>query len=124
MELQEDKSTTNIINDHNEIFITIFRIFTLIRYRLVCNKKNGSMKRAYILSATRTPIGSFGGVFKDIEATELGAMAIKGALQLSNIDPDYVEEVFMGNVVSANLGQAPARQASLKAGLANTSPCT
>lgn len=82
------------------------------------------MKRAYILSATRTPIGSFGGIFKDIEATELGAIAIRGALQQAGIQPDVVEEVFMGNVVSANLGQAPARQAALKADLPDSVPCT
>lgn len=82
------------------------------------------MKKVYILSATRTPIGSFGGVFKDIEATELGAMAIRGAMEKAGIQPEVVEEVYMGNVVSANLGQAPARQAALKAGLPNSIPCT
>lgn len=82
------------------------------------------MKKAYILSATRTPIGSFGGIFKDIEATELGAIAIKGAIRQAGIDVNVINEVFMGNVVSANLGQAPARQAALKAGLPDTIPCT
>lgn len=82
------------------------------------------MKKAYILSATRTPIGSFGGVFKGIEATELGAIAIRGAMEKAGIEPDVVEEVYMGNVISANLGQAPARQAALKAGLPHSIPCT
>lgn len=82
------------------------------------------MKRAYILSATRTPIGSFGGIFSQIEATELGAIAIKGATKLAGIKPEDVQEVLMGNVVSANLGQAPARQAALKAGIPITVPCT
>lgn len=82
------------------------------------------MKRVYILSSTRTPIGSFGGILAGLEATELGAAAIKGAMELAGIDVDIPGEVFMGNVVSANLGQAPARQAALKAGLPNTIPCT
>ncbi len=82
------------------------------------------MKKVYILSATRTPIGSFGGVFKGIEATELGAVAIRGAMEKAGIQPEVVEEVYMGNVISANLGQAPARQAALKAGLPNSIPCT
>lgn len=82
------------------------------------------MKRAFILSATRTPIGSFGGVFKDIDATELGAIAIRGAMEQAGIKPEQIQEVFMGNVISANLGQAPARQAAIKAGLPDTIPCT
>lgn len=82
------------------------------------------MKRAFIISATRTPIGSFGGVFSGIEATDLGARAIKGAIEIAGIDPDIPEEVYMGNVVSANLGQAPARQAALKSGLPDNIPCT
>lgn len=82
------------------------------------------MKRAFIISATRTPIGSYGGVFAGLDATELGATVIKGALALANVGPEIPGEVFMGNVVSANLGQAPARQAALKAGLPMTTPCT
>lgn len=82
------------------------------------------MKRAFIISATRTPIGSYGGVFAGLDATELGAAAIKGALALANVGPEIPGEVFMGNVVSANLGQAPARQAALRAGLPMTTPCT
>ncbi len=82
------------------------------------------MKRVFIISATRTPIGSYGGIFAGMEATELGAIAIKGALEQAGINPEIPGEVFMGNVVSANLGQAPARQAALKAGLPNSTPCT
>ncbi len=82
------------------------------------------MKKVYIVSAVRTPIGSFGGVFADVAATQLGATAIKGALQKAGLAADQVEEVFIGNVCSANLGQAPARQAALFAGLPNTVPCT
>ncbi|MCB9266662.1 MAG: acetyl-CoA C-acyltransferase [Lewinellaceae bacterium] len=82
------------------------------------------MKKVYIVSAVRTPIGSFGGVFAGVPATKLGAAAIKGALEKAGVQPDQVQEVFMGNVYSANLGQAPARQAAIYAGIPNTVPCT
>jgi acetyl-CoA C-acetyltransferase len=82
------------------------------------------MKEVYIVSATRTPIGSFGGSLAGLSATALGSKAIAGALAAANVLPDQVQEVFMGNVVSANLGQAPARQASLGAGLPYEVPCT
>jgi acetyl-CoA C-acetyltransferase len=82
------------------------------------------MKTVYIASAVRTPLGSFGGVFANIPATQLGATAIKGALEKAGVSPEQVEEVFMGNVCSANLGQAPARQAAIYAGIPNTVPCT
>lgn len=82
------------------------------------------MKQVFICSATRTPMGSFGGVLSSISATDLGAVAIKGALASAGLDPLQVNEVLMGNVCSANLGQAPAKQAALAAGLANTVPCT
>lgn len=81
-------------------------------------------EEAYIVSTARTPIGSFGGVLSSISATELGAKAIKGAIEKINLDPALIEEVYMGNVVSANLGQAPARQAALGAGLAHETICT
>lgn len=82
------------------------------------------MKEVYIVSAVRTPQGSFGGSLSSIEATRLGSIAIKGALDKIKLDPSEVEEVFLGNVVSANLGQAPARQAALGAGLGYEVPCT
>ena len=78
----------------------------------------------YIVSAVRTPIGSFGGVLSSLSATQLGSAAIKGALERAGVAADKVQEVYMGNVVSANLGQAPARQAALGAGIPNTVPCT
>ncbi|NIK72864.1 acetyl-CoA C-acetyltransferase [Thermonema lapsum] len=81
-------------------------------------------KEVYIVSAVRTPLGSFGGSLSSLSATELGAIAIKGAVEKAGIAFDSVEEVFMGNVVSANLGQAPARQAALYAGLSKATPCT
>ncbi len=82
------------------------------------------MREVYIVAATRTPIGSFGGSLASLSATMLGAKAIEGALASISLSPEQVEEVFMGNVVSANLGQAPARQAALGAGLPNSVPCT
>ncbi|MGB3183304.1 MAG: acetyl-CoA C-acyltransferase [Cyclobacteriaceae bacterium] len=82
------------------------------------------MKEVYIVSAVRTPIGSFGGSLASVVATELGATALKGAMEKAGIQPEVVNEVFMGNVCSANLGQAPARQAAVKAGLGYNVPCT
>ncbi|MCB0530578.1 MAG: acetyl-CoA C-acyltransferase [Lewinellaceae bacterium] len=82
------------------------------------------MKEVFIVAAVRTPIGSFGGVLSSISATQLGANAIKGALERSGVQVDWVNEVLMGNVVSANLGQAPARQAAVYAGLPVNVPCT
>lgn len=81
-------------------------------------------KEVYIVAAVRTPIGSFGGSLKSLSATQLGAIAIKGALEKINLDPSLVDEVFMGSVIQAGLGQAPARQASKLAGLPDTVICT
>ncbi|MBB4078647.1 acetyl-CoA C-acetyltransferase [Lewinella aquimaris] len=78
----------------------------------------------YIVSAVRTPIGSFGGALASLSATQLGSAAIKGALERAGVPAERVQEVLMGNVVSSNLGQAPARQAALGAGIPNTVPCT
>jgi len=82
------------------------------------------MKEVYIVSAVRTPIGSFGGVLSTVPATTLGSVAIKGAIEKAGINPSIIDEVYMGNVLQANNGQAPARQASLGAGIPNTVPCT
>ena len=82
------------------------------------------MKEVVIVSVARTPIGSFMGSLSSIPAPKLGAVAIKGALNKINLKPEMVEEVFMGNVVSAGLGQAPARQAAIFAGIPDTVPCT
>ena len=81
-------------------------------------------KEVVIVSAARTPIGSFLGSLSSIPATKLGSIAIKGALEKINLKPEMVEEVLMGNVVQAGVGQAPARQASLGAGIPDTVPCT
>jgi len=82
------------------------------------------MKEVYIVSAVRTPLGSFGGALSGVSATKLGATAIKGALDKIGLDPKEVDEVLMGNVLQAGLGQAPARQAAMFAGLDNSVPCT
>lgn len=82
------------------------------------------MKEVYIISAVRTPLGSFGGKLSGLTAVELGSIAIKGAIKKAGIDPKQVEEVMMGNVISANLGQAPARQAAIGAGIGYHVPCT
>jgi acetyl-CoA C-acetyltransferase len=82
------------------------------------------MKDIVIVSAVRTPIGSFGGSLSTLTAPELGATAIGGSIQAAKIKPEDVNEVIMGNVLSAGVGQAPARQATLKAGLPNTVPAT
>ena len=74
-------------------------------------------KTVYILSAVRTPIGSFGGQFKSLSATQLGAAAVKGACEKAGIDVSLVDELIMGSVLQAGLGQAPARQCSKFAGL-------
>ena len=82
------------------------------------------MKEVYIVSAVRTPLGSFNGKLSSVAAPKLGATAIKGAVSAAGVDPKEVQEVFMGNVLSAGLGQAPARQAAMFAGLSDSVPCT
>ncbi|MCB0373811.1 MAG: acetyl-CoA C-acyltransferase [Muricauda sp.] len=82
------------------------------------------MKKVVIVSAARTPIGSFMGALSTIPAPKLGAIAIKGALEKINLKPELVDEVLMGNVVQAGTGQAPARQAAIYAGIPSSVPCT
>ena len=82
------------------------------------------MNEVYICAAKRTPQGSFGGALKGFSAIDLGVEAVKAALESVGISPDSVDEVFMGNVCSANLGQAPARQVALQSGISKTTPCT
>lgn len=82
------------------------------------------MKEVYIVSAARTAMGSFGGTLASTSATQLGAAAIKAALEKIKLDPKQVTEVFMGSVLQANLGQAPARQAAKFAGLPDNVNCT
>ncbi len=82
------------------------------------------MKEVYIVSVARTPIGSFNGSLAAKKATELGSLVIRKAMEKIQLDPNSVDEVFMGNVISANLGQAPATQASIGAGISNDTPTT
>ncbi|HMU04214.1 MAG TPA: beta-ketoacyl synthase N-terminal-like domain-containing protein, partial [Saprospiraceae bacterium] len=82
------------------------------------------MQKVYIVSAVRTPLGSFGGGLSTIPATQLGATAVKTAVEKAGITPSSVQEIFMGQVVQANAGQAPARQVALHAGLSNATPAT
>jgi len=82
------------------------------------------MKEVYIISAVRTPIGSFGGSLSSLTAVKLGSIAFKGALEKAGVDPKLVQEVFVGNVISSGLGQAPATQVAVGAGLGYDIPCT
>ncbi len=82
------------------------------------------MKEVVIVSVARTPIGSFLGSLSSISATKLGATAIRGALDKINLSPELINEVYMGNVIAAGLGQAPAKQAAIFAGIPDTVPCT
>jgi acetyl-CoA C-acetyltransferase len=81
-------------------------------------------REVYIVSAVRTPIGSFGGSLKELSATQLGAIAINGAVEKSGVTPDQVDELLMGSVIQAGLGQAPARQACKASGLPDSVICT
>src|SRR5258706_16404656 len=85
---------------------------------------NRFMKEVFIVSAVRTPIGSFGGVLSGFSATQLGAQAIKASLERIFLQSSHVQEVFMGNVLSANLGQAPVTQATIFAGITQAIPGT
>ena len=82
------------------------------------------MKEVYIISAVRTPIGSFGGSLSSLSAVQLGATAVKGAMEKAGVDPKLVQELYMGNVISAGLKQAPATQVAVAAGLGYEIPCT
>lgn len=82
------------------------------------------MKEVFIVSTARTPIGAFGGTLSTLSATDLGALAIQNAVKKSGLEFSQIEEVFMGNVLSANLGQAPTKIAALQAGIAVHTPCT
>lgn len=82
------------------------------------------MKEVFIVAAKRTPVGGFLGSLASLSATQLGALAIREVYESSGIDPQHIDSVYMGNVLSANLGQSPARQASIFAGIPTTSDCT
>ncbi|KAL5253076.1 hypothetical protein ACHWQZ_G015738 [Mnemiopsis leidyi] len=87
-------------------------------------KSSSGLREVVIVSSARTPFGSFMGPLKDIPATKLGSMCIAAAAERAGISPEQIEEVYMGNVLSAGMGQAPARQAALGAGCLETTPCT
>lgn len=82
------------------------------------------MKEVYIISAVRTPIGSFGGSLASVTAVALGSTAVKGAIEKAGVDPKFIQEIFIGNVIAAGLGQAPATQVAAGAGLDFNIPCT
>src|SRR5881628_3771002 len=82
------------------------------------------MTEVYIVGAARTPIGRFLGALGSLSAPELGAIAVRAAVERSGVDPSTIEDVILGNVVQAGVGQAPARQAALGAGLPASVPCT
>jgi acetyl-CoA C-acetyltransferase len=82
------------------------------------------MREVYVVSVARTPIGAFGGVLSSVSATDLAALVIKTAVERAGIKPEEVQEAYLGNVLSANLGQAPTKIAALKAGLSTATPCT
>lgn len=82
------------------------------------------MKEVYIVSAVRTPIGSFGGSLASVSAIKLGSVAVKGAISKIGLDPKHIQEIFFGNVISSGLGQAPATQVAVGAGLGYNIPCT
>lgn len=97
----------------------------LLKIRVgLCPQKNDSMKEVYIMSISRTPIGSLGGVLSSLSATQLGSAAAKEAIKKAGIEPAQIEEVIMGNVLSANVGQAPAQQVAVFSGIPEHVPCT
>lgn len=112
--------------NHNLVKIIYFRICVCALSQAVTNsfKIVQKMKKVVIVSAVRTPIGSFLGTLSEVSATQLGAAAIKGAMEKISLDPEIIDEVFMGNVVQAGVGQAPAKQAALFAGIPDSVPCT
>lgn len=113
-----------------KIIQSFFKLIIFLKLLYLANSyeikyiKYINMKEVVIVSAVRTPIGSFGGVLSSVPATKLGATAIKAAIERAGIDPKEVQEVIMGNVLQANEGQAPARQAAIFSGLDSSVPCT
>lgn len=106
--------------------LILFPTMNIIAYQNIPlpSQPQHGMKEVVIVGAARTPMGSFMGSLANVPATALGATAIKGALAKAGVNADQVGEVYMGNVLQAGLGQAPARQAAMAAGIPNTVPCT
>ncbi len=109
---------------NNGFKLLFFDSLQIVGLEILHSQKFLIMKEVYIVSAVRTPMGSFGGALKDISATSLGAIAIKEAVKRAGIKPDDVQEVYMGCVMQGGVGQAPARQAAKFAGLPNNVNCT
>ena len=104
--------------------IKLFARYNVIKVVKTQESKPINMKEVYIVSVARTPIGAFGGALASLTAIDLGAIAIKAAIERAGIKASDIQEVYMGKVISANLGQAPAQQAALKAGITTETPCT
>jgi acetyl-CoA C-acetyltransferase len=107
-----------------KLTIVIFASVHGHEHSFLKDQSNMNKREVYIIAAVRTPMGSFGGSLKEFSATQLGSMAIKAAIERAGIKPGQVQDVLMGCVIQANLGQAPARQAAKFAGLPNEVNCT
>eukprot|EP01121_Diplochlamys_sp_Union-15-3_P013473 TRINITY_DN4182_c0_g2_i2.p1 TRINITY_DN4182_c0_g2~~TRINITY_DN4182_c0_g2_i2.p1 ORF type:complete len:227 (-),score=42.41 TRINITY_DN4182_c0_g2_i2:36-716(-) len=103
---------------------SIFRVQTIQRHLCASEESVPNTTNVVIVGIARTPIGSFNGKLSSLSAPQLGAVAIKASLERAGVSPEQVQEVYFGNVLQANVGQAPAKQASLLAGIPNTVPCT
>ncbi len=123
---QCSNKTLQLNNELNIVvsFYIVKKYYCELPSYYLCFLNDFFMKEVYIISAVRTPIGSFGGALKDFSATKLGAVAIKGAIEKAGVKAEWVNDVLMGSVMQANLGQAPARQAAKFAGLPNEVNCT
>jgi len=105
-------------------FFKVFHCLPLKAFTLNGIQKRMSQKEVFIVAAKRTPMGRFMGSFSSMSATDLGAVAVKSALEQSGLESELIDEVFLGNVLQAGVGQAPAKQAALSAGIPDTVPCT
>lgn len=99
------------------------RLFISLCKRTWCSSSD-SQRTAYIVSVARTAIGSYGGALKEYTAPQLGGLAIGRAVEVAKIDKNKIDEIYFGNVLSAGVGQAPAKQACMAAGLPDSIPCT
>lgn len=96
----------------------------LAHIRMASTQTTSSLRPVFIVAAARTPVGSFQGVFVKVSAVQLGVAAVQGALKQAKVDPNAVEDVYFGNVLQAGVGQSPARQVVLGAGMPNTTEAT
>lgn len=119
-----DGADSNPLHPFNPLNLRSYLRGTNSTFQFFPSKMQKQIREVVIVSAVRTPIGAFGGVLASQTAPQLGAVAIKGALEKADVDKSLVTAVIMGNVLSAGVGQAPARQAALLAGLAPEVECT